>query len=452
MVATYAIGGCEGFEARYGTSRGSTPGRGFDVSTGTVGLPVGVGMVRGRGNSRLRAYFWSDNRRAVQSVLGLVWLLDGGLQFQSFMYSKGFVGELAGGSMGQPHWLASSIGWAARLAGGDLRLWNTLFALVQVAIGLGLLSRRTVKPALTASFVWIVVVWWFGEGLGMLFANMAQPLTGAPGAVLLYGLVGLVVWPTEQPGGLLGVAGAKAMWAGLWLLVACLWLNGASSGANATRDAVLAGDSGFSWLSRLQSTVASAVAGNGLIVALTLAILSATIGAAVAAGWRPRFFLGLAIVLNIVYWVLGQGLGEVFAGGATDPGSAPLFVLLACAMYPLVSPAAGDARDGAAALLRRGSALVLSAAAVIVVAATAGLMVNAAARASARANAERLAAASGQSLAQPAVYASHPASSTSRWSHRRSACASPARWCSQRFTTVPSRRPRCRFTRVTWFG
>lgn len=196
------------------------------------------------------------------------------------------------------------------------------------------------------------------------------------------------------------------MWARLWLLVACLWLNGASSGANATRDAVLAGDSGFSWLSHLQSTVASAVAGNGLIIALTLAILSALIGAAVAAGWRPRFFLGLAIVLSIVFWVLGQGLGEVFAGGATDPGSAPLFVLWACAMYPLVSPAAGDARDGAAALLRRGSALVLSAAAVIAVLATAGLAVNAAARASARANAERLAAASGQSLAQPAVYAS----------------------------------------------
>ena len=116
------------------------------MSTSTISLPVGVRTARGRG--RLRAYFWSDNQRAVQTVLGLVWLLDGGLQFQSFMYSKGFLQELAAGAMGQPGWLAGSIAWGARLAGGDLILWNTLFALTQVAVGVGLLSRRTVKPAL----------------------------------------------------------------------------------------------------------------------------------------------------------------------------------------------------------------------------------------------------------------------------------------------------------------
>jgi hypothetical protein len=44
----------------------------------------------------------------------------------------------------------------------------------------------------------------------------------------------------------------------------------------------------------------------------------------------------LAIALNIVYWVLPQGLGGIFAGGSTDPNAGPLFVLLACAMYPLV--------------------------------------------------------------------------------------------------------------------
>ena len=374
-----------------------------------MSLPVGAGAGIGRGRTWLRAYFWSDNRRAVQSVLGLAWLLDGGLQFQSFMYSKGFGQALAGGAMGQPSWLADSIGWGARFASGNLMLWNSLFALVQVAIGVGLLSRRTVKPALAVSFVWVVVVWWFGEGLGMLFANMAQPLTGAPGAVLLYGLVGLVVWPTERPGGVLGVAGAKVMWAGLWLVVACLWLNGASSSANATRAAIVAADSGLSWLSRLQTTVASAAAGNGLIIALTLALLSALIGVAVAAGWRPKFFLGLAIVLNIVYWVLPQGLGGIFAGGATDPDSGPLFVLLACAMYPLVcvEGAPVDARAARATVARRATALVLSAVAVIVIAAIAGHAVDTAARASARANAARLAAAGGRPLAQPAVYASH---------------------------------------------
>ena len=380
------------------------------MSTSTISFPVGAEAVRGWGPSRLRAYFWSDNQRAVQTVLGLIWLVDGGLQFQSFMYSKGFLGDLAASGMGQPGWLAGSVAWGVRLAGGDLTLWNTLFALTQVGIGLGLLCRRTVKPALAGSFVWVLTVWWFGEGLGMLFANMAQPVTGAPGAVLLYGLVGLVAWPSGRPGGLLGGKGAKTMWAGLWLLMACLWLNGASSSANATRDAILGASSGFSSVSHLQRTVASAAAGNGLIIALVLALVSALIGVAVAVGWRPRIFLGLAIVLNIVYWVLPQGLGGLFAGGATDPNAAPLFVLLACAMYPVVATEGDSAvalagKPGPRAL-RHASVLVLAAGAAILAAAIAGHAVNAAAQASARANNARLAAVSGHPLAQPAVYAS----------------------------------------------
>ena len=32
----------------------------------------------------------------------------------------------------------------------------------------------------------------------MIPMGMASPLTGAPGAVLLYALIGLLVWPTEE--------------------------------------------------------------------------------------------------------------------------------------------------------------------------------------------------------------------------------------------------------------
>ena len=85
--------------------------------------------VDGRLGGWLRAYFWSDAPRRVQTVLGLIWLLDGGLQFQSFMYSRGFVQVLAGGAQGQPGWLADSINWGARLANGNLTVFNTLFAL-----------------------------------------------------------------------------------------------------------------------------------------------------------------------------------------------------------------------------------------------------------------------------------------------------------------------------------
>jgi hypothetical protein len=317
------------------------------MSASTAGVevePIGeariaqgsVGGVRGGGVLvHARAYFASDHRRAIQTVLGAIWLLDGGLQLQSFMYSQGFVRLLLGNAAGQPGWLASSIEWGAHLAQHNLAVWNTLFALTQLAIGFGLLYRPAAKVALGGSFVWVLVVWWFGEGFGMLFMNMANPLAGAPGAVLLYAIIGLLVWPVERPGGLLGVRGAKLTWAVLWLVMAWLWLLGPNSSPNATHDAINAAPSGMSWLSTAQDWAAEGAQGNGLVIALVLAAVSAAIGIAVAIDWRPRQFLVLAIVLNLLYWMLGQGFGGIFEGGATDPNAGLLFVLLALTLYPL---------------------------------------------------------------------------------------------------------------------
>ncbi len=296
-------------------------------------------VVGSRAGSRLipraREYFASDSRRIAQTILGLVWLLDGALQFQRFMYSKGFIAFIENNAAGQPGWLANSINWAAHLAQHDVTVFNTLFALTQVAIGFGLLYRPTVKPALAASFAWALVVWWFGEAFGMLFMNMGEPLTGAPGAVALYALAGLIAWPNGRPGGLVGLRGARVAWLVLWLVMAWLWLLEPSSSANATYGSINAAPSGMSWLSTVQIWVADGAKGNGLAIALVLALTSAAIGLAVFLDWHPRPFLIAAVVLNLAYWVLGQGFGGIFMGNATDPNAGPLFVLLAYQMYTL---------------------------------------------------------------------------------------------------------------------
>lgn len=286
--------------------------------------------------SALRAYFASDARRTIQTVLGLIWLLDGGLQFQSFMYSKGFIQMLTGMEAGEPHWLASSIGWGARIANGNLDVWNTLFALTQVLIGLGLLYRPTVKLALAGSFAWVFIVWWFGEAFGMLFTNVSSPLTGAPGGVLLYGLIGLVVWPSVRPGGLVGVRGAKIIWAALWIVTGWLWLLAANTTANATSSAIRGTPSGISLINTLAGHLANLTEGNGLFVAVILAAISAAIGIAVGVDWHAETFLWLSIYLNLAYWIFGQGLGGLATGSATDPNSGPLLILLACALYALL--------------------------------------------------------------------------------------------------------------------
>jgi hypothetical protein len=289
---------------------------------------------RSRLGSGLRAYCFTDPARTAQTVLGLIWLLDAGLQFQSFMYSLGFVAMLREMSAGQPHWLAASVDWGANLAGRNLTVYNTLFALVQAALGFGLLYRPTVRPALLGTFAWSLIVWWFGESFGMLLMNGAQPLTGAPGGVLLYALIGLVIWPGRR-GGLIGIRGARIMWASLWLVCAYLWLLEASAAGNATRDMINAAPSGMSWLSSMQDGFAKAAAGHGLLIALVLAALSAAIALGVGFNRGARLLLVVSIVLQLLYWLVGQGLGGIFQGGATDPNAAPLFILLACTLLPL---------------------------------------------------------------------------------------------------------------------
>jgi hypothetical protein len=303
-----------------------------------------------------RDYFWSDNARRSQTVLGLIWVLVGALQFQSFMYGNGFIQVLQGITGGQPGWVASSVNQGAATMESHQVIFNTGAALIQVAIGFGILYRRTTKPAILVSFGWAFVVWWFGEAFGMIFMAttpvggipMASPLTGAPGAVLLYAFIGAIVWPNGRPGGLLGVRGARALWAGLWMVMAYLWLVEAG-GANGIHNAIDAAPSGMSWLSSVQNGFASITKGNGLIFSLVLGGLSAAIAITVAKNWRAKEFLILAAVLNLIYWVVGQGFGGMFQGGATDPNAGPLFMLLAYAMYSLVP-------SDAQAVVKRGPA------------------------------------------------------------------------------------------------
>jgi len=274
------------------------------------------------------------HRRAVQIVLGLIWLLDGGLQFQSFMYSRGFVAMLNAGAAGAPEWLHASILFSTGIARADLRLFNTLFALTQVAIGLGLLYRPAVRPALVLGIAWALAVWWFGEAFGGIFTGAAVPLTGAPGAVVLYALVGLLAWPGPRPAGLLGARAARRLWAGLWLAMAWLWLRPASDGADATSSVLQHLGSGVAGLDAVARQLGLALAGDGRSIAIAMAIASACVGLGVAVGVRPRACLAVGAGLNLVFWIIGQGLGLIFAGGATDPNAGPLFCLLAFALLP----------------------------------------------------------------------------------------------------------------------
>jgi hypothetical protein len=190
------------------------------------------------------------------------------------------------------------------------------------------------------SFVWALVIWWIGEGLGGLLTGHSSPLTGAPGAALLYVLAGLIAWPraaseTGTAGRrILGEAGTRGVWALLWLGSSALWLIPANP-EGSVHDAIANAPSGARWLTTIQSNVAATTTGRGLAIALVAAGLSAALGVAVLLGRGAKLALVLSTAIGLVYFLVGQGMGGVLTGSGTDPGTGPLVILLALSIYPL---------------------------------------------------------------------------------------------------------------------
>jgi hypothetical protein len=221
---------------------------------------------------------------------------------------------------------------------------NTLFATIQLLLGLGIAFRPTVRPALAASVAWALGVWWFGEGLGMVLTPGASPLSGAPGAVIIYALLAVLLWPHDRSGAAapftaaraIGAPVARALWLVLWLSLAYFALLPGNRAPQALHDMVAGMGSGEPrWLAGIDKGAAALVAHQGLAASILLAVVLAVIAAGV---YLPRpaamATLVLAVVVALVIWVVGEALGTILTGGGTDPNSGPLLILLALAYWP----------------------------------------------------------------------------------------------------------------------
>jgi hypothetical protein len=307
-------------------------------------------MLRGRVSAiadRLAAPT-SSNRspaRLGQIALGLIWLIDGLLKLQPYFFAHFVSGVIDPSAAGQPGVIAHPITWIGDLIRPHQAIFVVLAVLGEVSIGVGLLVRRTVKPALLMSFIWTLNVWLTGEGLGFLFTGKTpDPLTGILGTAPLYIIAGLLVWPREarptQPGpqfGLLGERGARLVWAALWLAAAALWLLPANADRDAASSAVSSAPSGAGWLSSLHSAAAGLVAGSGMTVAVLLAVLSAEIGLWVLWSRGTRIALFASMAVSVVFWFMAEGLAGLFTGQATDIGTGPLMIVIAALLLPLAT-------------------------------------------------------------------------------------------------------------------
>jgi len=301
-----------------------------------------------------------DARRVLQLSLAVIWLLDAVLQYQSFMFTKGFGQMLAGTASGNPGVVASPINWDARLVEQHTVLLNTIFATIQLLLAVGIAWRPTLRVALAASIAWALGVWWFGEGLGEVLNSGASPVNGAPGAVIIYALLAVLLWPSDRHAAAapfaaaraVGAQVARAVWLVLWGSLAYFALmpgNRAPQALNSMIAGMASGEPG--WLAGLDNHAASLLAHQGLAASVVLAVALALIAVGVYLP-RPaaRATVVLAIVVAAVIWVFGEAFGTILAGGATDPNSGLLLILLAVTYWPTpiaASAAAAAQRAGA---------------------------------------------------------------------------------------------------------
>jgi hypothetical protein len=287
-------------------------------------------------------------RRWLQVALGVIWVLDAALQFQPYMFHREFVTaiiEPAG--VGSPAVVASSVTAAGHLILASVPVFNAAFATAQLALGLGLLWRPTVRAALAGTAGWALAVWWFGEGAGGILTGSASPLTGAPGAALLYVYLAALLWPPrgERPANVsvagsswAGPRGSRQLWLLLWGSSAYFLLQGPVSAPGALSSAIAGlADGEPGWLASLDRAAASAAGPHGGIICVLLAVIFALIAAAVYVPAAARPALVAAAVIAAAIWVLTENLGEVLTGTGTDPNTGPLLILLTLAYWPPAS-------------------------------------------------------------------------------------------------------------------
>jgi len=287
-------------------------------------------------------------RQLLRIGFGSLWILDGILQAQPKMavgLPSQVIEPIAASS---PRWVQHVVNWAGTawsyhpMQAGASAVW------IQVGIGIWLVVAARGAWSRAAGLVsvgWGLVVWVFGEAFGGVFAPGLTWLFGAPGAVLLYSVAGLLIalperaWRTRRPGRLT-LGGLGLFLVGMAVLQAWpgrgFW-QGTSHGQPGSLTAMVQAMASTPQPGVLSSWVnAFAVfdARHGFAVNLFVVAALALTGAAFLSG-RPRLIRPVLIgfsVLCVADWVLIEDFG-FFGGLGTDPNSMLPMILLATGGY-----------------------------------------------------------------------------------------------------------------------
>ena len=284
--------------------------------------------------------------KRLRQIIGVIWLIDGLLQLQPQMFTMNMInGVMAPIVQGQPGFIGSNLQWIVDVITHNLTLVNWLVAVVQIALGVLLITGFWVRATLIASIIWSLIVWYGGEGMSLLFTGTASILSGAPGAVLLYPLIGLAVYPRAGEGndkgeGLLSRLHLCWVLGGFWIFAALLqlqpfwWQAGQISGM--ISDMVGGGGLNTYLFDPALNALASATANAEIALNIVLIVLFLALGLGLLLARKKQVvpWLIASVVLSVLIWYVTQACGMILTGMATDFNSGLLIVVMALGCWP----------------------------------------------------------------------------------------------------------------------
>ena len=287
------------------------------------------------------------SKQLLRRILGTLWLIDGLLQLQPRMFTMDMItGIMAPIAQNQPASIAASLHWIIAVAAHNLILLNLLVALVQIALGLLLLTGYWVRGAVIASAVWALIVWYAGEGMNMLLTGQASVLTGAPGAVLFYPLLGFLIYPRKtspqasSEGTMLSQVHFRRILAGFWAFAALLQLQPYwwQPGQISQTVSSMIGQGGFDGM--LVDPILKGFSALTvhievpLNIFLIVSFLVLAIGLAIVKEDQLHPFLIASLVVSFLIWWVAEGFGMIFTGMTTDFNSGLLLIVMVLACWP----------------------------------------------------------------------------------------------------------------------
>jgi cytochrome oxidase Cu insertion factor (SCO1/SenC/PrrC family) len=287
-------------------------------------------------------------RTYLRWAFGLIWLIDGILQFQPSMPLGLADNVVRPMTVGTPSWLHS-------LMIHFINTWNSHpvslaagVAWFQVGLGLVILvsNGRTGRWVAGLSALWAGFIWLVGNGAGGIFVHGATILFGWPGATLFYVVAGawLFVNPTRFQNSfstftirffsmlfVVAIVFQSLPAAGFW--------HGGNSNALTTMTSSMTGVAqphALAWVVRHSGTIAGQMGGGfNVVVILWLAVCAVGLWMSVTKRWNWPVYS--AAIGCVVFWVIGED-GAFFGGLSTDFNSLiPMAVLVGCAAPRLQS-------------------------------------------------------------------------------------------------------------------